>query len=200
MRPKLIRRRRRFPHNRICLSDTPRSRAFIDPRLDSSTNYFREINIKRTGVVAPRRPRGKFAAKLLKEKRIRSTIISRREGETYSNARWMPASTCRLAALSRLHSECTCVVTAHRESDAYLRWKSISFTARYSFLCRRSLFFPPECHHFGGTFFLPSPPPPFSFVRSFYFARSTVLRKSFLKGGIYLFVHAVLLPLPSFSI
>jgi len=52
MRPKLIRRRRRFPCNRICLSDTPRSRAFIGPRLDSSTNYFREINIKRA-VVAP---------------------------------------------------------------------------------------------------------------------------------------------------
>jgi len=45
MRPKLIRRRRRFPRNRICLSDTPRSRLFIGPRLHSSSNHPREINV-----------------------------------------------------------------------------------------------------------------------------------------------------------
>jgi len=96
----------------------------------------------------------------------------------------------------RLHSECTCVVTGPRVKRACICGKkSISFSILSPSFTAFVTFF----HQNATILVLFSP---FSFV-SFYFARSIVLRKSFLKGGIYLFVyiHAVLFPLLlSFSI
>jgi len=74
MRPKLIRRRQRFPRNRICLSDTPRSRLFIGPRLHSSSNHPREINVDERTRELQLDPR-----KVHPEGRRRSMIISRTE-------------------------------------------------------------------------------------------------------------------------
>lgn len=131
---------------------------------------------------------GKFTA--LREKRIRSTIISWSEAkrtQCMANA----GIHLRLAALSRLHSECTCVTAGPGVGRVFAVEKHfflhalLPLPAFVIFSARM----PPFWYFF----------PLFFSVRSFYFARSTVLRKSFLKGGIYLFVHAALLPLLSFS-
>lgn len=90
----------------------------------------------------------------------------------------------RLAALSRLHSKmhlCSWQCGTESRTRVFAMEKHPFLVL--SSLCRRSLFFPPEYHHFD-TFF-----PLCLLVRSFYFARSTDLRKSFLKGGIYLFLR-----------
>lgn len=193
MRPKLIRRRRHFPRNRICLSDTPRCRAFIGPRLDSSTNYFREINVK------PARARGSCARRSTENspraKRETDTFDDYlvKRGETYSMRGECRRIHLRLATLSRfalwMHL-CNCW---DRESDAYLRRKSISFSA-CSFLCPGVRYFFRQ----NATILVLFSP---LFPRSFFLLCAVhILRKSFLKGGIYLFVRAALLPLLSFSI
>jgi hypothetical protein len=90
MRPKLIRRRRRFPRNRICLSDTPRSRLFIGPRLHSSSNHPREINVdERTRELQPD-PR-----KVHLEERRRSMIIRGRKRGVLAESRQLSRALAR---------------------------------------------------------------------------------------------------------
>lgn len=186
MRSKLIRRRRRFPRNRICLSDTSRSWSlYWSSACDSSTNYFREINIKRMLRSTTCR---KFIT--LREKWIRSTIISRSEANVLS----MRGECQHPLAINRAFAFALWMHLCSRGSRTRICDRKAFLSLVLSFLCRRSLFFPPECHHFG-TFF-PSFP---SFVLSTLRSPSSC-GKAVLKGGICLFVHAALLLLPSFSI
>lgn len=83
----------------------------------------------------------------------------------------------RLAALSRLHSRmhlCSWQCGTESRTRVFAMEKHLFLV--FSFLCQYSLFFPPECHHFG-TFFPAFPSCSFFLLCAVYRPAEKLLKK-----------------------